>query len=84
MKLSHICLTSTIVNVDSSRDEALRLRLIPCLLQVKDSAVPFKHYKKKRKINWQGSTVVFLYCVALCLYLFIRITKTMSLGNYLM
>ena len=53
-------------------------------MQAKDSAIPFKHYRKKRKINWQGSAVVFLYCVALCFYLFIRITKTMSLGGYLM
>lgn len=48
------------------------------------TATDFQYYKKKWRVNWYGSTIFFLYCCALVMYLFIRITKTMDLGTYLM
>ena len=52
-------------------------------MQAADSTAQFNRYKKKWRVNWYGSTTVFLYCCALVFYLFIRITKTMDLGSYL-
>ena len=43
----------------------------------------FKFYDKKWKVNWYGSGIVMLYCIALVFYLYIRITKTMGLGGYI-
>lgn len=65
---------------DEISNQALKL---PSNLQAKESNVDFKHYDKKWKVNWFGTSIFVLYCCALVFYLFIRITKTMNLGSYL-
>lgn len=40
-------------------------------------------FKRRRRINWIGSIVFFLYICAFLAYMFIRITKTLQLGSYL-
>ena len=47
------------------------------------SGLPYKAYRRQTKVNWYGSSVFFLYVVALFFYLFIRITKTLGLGQYI-
>ncbi len=34
-------------------------------------------------MNWVGSAVMLVYCIALVFYLWVRITKTLDLGRYL-
>ena len=44
--------------------------------------MPYKQFVRKRKINWYGSSMFFLYIVALGFYMYIRVTKTLGLGGY--
>ena len=51
------------------------------------SAIPegytFHKYDRKTKKNWGGIAVVSFYSLALIVYFFVRVTKTMDLGRYL-
>ena len=41
-------------------------------------------FKRRRKLNWTGSIAFLFYIIALLVYLYIRIMKTLSgLGSYL-
>ncbi|KAK9857954.1 hypothetical protein WJX84_008696, partial [Apatococcus fuscideae] len=41
-----------------------------------------KKYKQRNRINWLGSSVFFIYLVAFCFYMWIRVTKTLDLGQF--
>ena len=51
------------------------------------SAIPegynFRHYDRQTKKNWGGIAAVSFYTLALIVYFFVRVTKTMDLGRYL-
>ncbi len=42
-----------------------------------------RRYRQQTRINWVGSGVMLIYCIALVFYLWVRITKTLDLGRYL-
>ena len=44
---------------------------------------PFHKYDRQTKKNWGGIACVSFYCLALIVYFFVRVTKTMDLGRYL-
>ncbi len=51
------------------------------------SAVPrgdpgFRFYQRQRRLNWPGCAVVALYCLALVFYVYVRVTRTLSLGRF--
>ena len=70
-------------------DQHLRLRACADMLALIQahaamaSGLPYKYFKRQTRVNWYGSSVFFLYIVALCFYMFIRVTKTMGLGQYI-
>ncbi|KAL3155246.1 hypothetical protein ABBQ32_013178 [Trebouxia sp. C0010 RCD-2024] len=41
-----------------------------------------KRFKRQTRINWSGCTVMFAYFGVLCFYLYIRVSKTLDLGQY--
>ena len=41
-----------------------------------------KKFKRKTRINWSGASVMLLYFGILCFYLYIRVAKTLDLGQY--
>ncbi|CAL8466081.1 g5617 [Coccomyxa elongata] len=43
----------------------------------------FRRYRQQTRMNWVGSAVMLVYCIALVFYLWVRITKTLDLGRYL-
>lgn len=45
--------------------------------------VPYKKFHRKRKANWYGCFCFAAYIVALCVYMYIRASKTLGLGGYL-
>ena len=47
------------------------------------SGVPYKKFVRQRRINWYGSCCFMAYIIALCVYMYIRATKTLGLGGYL-
>ena len=47
------------------------------------AGLPYRKFQRRRKINWYGATCFFLYVVAFFFYMYIRITKTMTLGSYI-
>lgn len=47
------------------------------------AGLPYHRFQRRRKVNWYGGTCFFLYLVAFCFYMYIRITKTMGLGSYI-
>ncbi len=42
-----------------------------------------RRYKQQRRINWVGTTVFSLWIFAFFFYMFIRVTKTLQLGSYI-
>ncbi|DBB00628.1 TPA: hypothetical protein ACH3X3_002312 [Trebouxia sp. C0006] len=48
-----------------------------------ESEAEFVRYKRQRTVNWMGMAVFCFYICALGFYLWIRIAKTLDLGQYL-
>ena len=43
----------------------------------------FRFYQRQRRINWAGSAVVALFCLALVFYVYVRVTRTLfGLGRF--
>ena len=41
-----------------------------------------KKFKRQTRLNWSGASVMLLYFGILCFYLYIRVAKTLDLGQY--
>ena len=43
----------------------------------------FRFYRHQRRVNWAGSAVVALFCLALVFYVYVRVTRTLfGLGRF--
>ena len=47
----------------------------------KEGQPGFRRYVQLRRINWTGSTIMAIYLLALCFYMYVRVTKTLDLGK---
>lgn len=75
-------------NADVELGEEVRAMFAPVPADtVLPSQIPegynFRKYDRKTKKNWGGIAAVSFYCLALVLYFFVRVTKTMDLGRYM-
>ena len=75
-------------NADVELGEEIRAMFAPVPADtVLPSQIPegynFRKYDRKTKKNWGGIACVTFYCLALVLYFFVRVTKTMDLGRYM-
>ena len=43
---------------------------------------PQHKFVRRRRLDWFGAPIMFIYLVALGFYIFVRTTKTMDLGKY--
>ena len=86
---SHVCRTQewrappfyTDRDVEGSPRKGGGAAVLPSTVARGDAS--FRFYRRQRRINWAGSAVVALFCLALVFYVYVRVTRTLfGLGRF--